>query len=406
MRQKRLMVIAGGGWQVPLIRTAKAMGLFVINSNLYPDSPGFRHSDVGLVADVRDAEKNLEFAREYKPDGVVTDQTDVSVPTVASICEQLGLPGIGSAQAQLFTNKFLMREFLRQHGYPTPEYFLSKRFEDASGFAAKIGYPIVVKPPSSQGSRGVFRVNTEAELASRYAQAARASRDGDVLAEQFIPGDLLTVEGLKTKSRHYSLAVSRRETFAHNPMLGSAQVYSPADEAIDFEQLKKQQDAVVEEMGLAFGLTHAEYIYSQGKFFLIEVAARGGGSGISSHVVPAVSGIDTNELLIRMSLGEEIDNLSPSDNAYPFALLGFLNFQPGLVKIVCGLDKVRALPGLAHISLNFAPGQRLEPPADGPSSAWKLHRSRAVAGRTSGSAKKNSRGGAGRVCLTFRSSTV
>src|SRR5258705_13805601 len=95
MRQKRLMVIAGGEWQVALIRKAKDMDLFVINSNLYPDSPGFRYSDVGLVADVRDRKKNLEFARQYQPDGIVTDQTDLSVPTVAYLCEELGLPGIG-----------------------------------------------------------------------------------------------------------------------------------------------------------------------------------------------------------------------------------------------------------------------------------------------------------------------
>jgi len=83
MRQNRLMVIAGGQWQVALIRKAKDMGLFVINSNLYPDSPGFRYADVELVADVRDRKQNLEFARQYQPDGIVTDQTDLSVPTVA-----------------------------------------------------------------------------------------------------------------------------------------------------------------------------------------------------------------------------------------------------------------------------------------------------------------------------------
>ncbi len=361
------MVIAGGQWQLPLIRKAKAMGLFVINSNLYADSPGFGEAHVGLVADARDAEKNLEFAREYKPDGVVTDQTDVSVPTVAYICEQLGLAGIGSAHAQLFTDKFLMREFLRPRGYPTPEYVLCKSVEDASKFCMTVGGPIVLKPPANQGSRGVVKIGSEAELASRYANAARASQSGDVLAEQFVPGDLLTVEGLKTKRRHYSLAVSRRETFAHNPMLGYAQVYSPADEDIDFADLRKQHDTLVEEMGLPFGLTHAEYIFSEGKFFLIEVAARGGGSGISSHIVPALSGIETNELLIRMSLREEVDATVPAAHEHSFALLGFLNFQPGAVKAVCGLEKVRTLPGLAHISLNFAPGQRLALPSDGPS---------------------------------------
>jgi hypothetical protein len=40
------------------------VGLFVINSNLYPDSPGFGYADIGLVADVRDKQKNMAFARQ------------------------------------------------------------------------------------------------------------------------------------------------------------------------------------------------------------------------------------------------------------------------------------------------------------------------------------------------------
>jgi biotin carboxylase len=297
----------------------------------------------------------------------VTDQTDISVPTVAYLCEQLGLSGISSAQARLFTNKFLMREFLCQHGYPAPEYLLCKKPGDALGLAAKVGYPIVLKPPANQGSRGVFKVKSEAELPGRFEDSVRASHDGEVIAERFIPGDGLTIEGFKTNSRHYSLTASRRETFAHNPMLGADQIYSRIPEDIDFEALTKQHDSMVEEMGLNFGITHAEYILSEGKFFLVEVAARGGGAGISSHVVPAMSGFETNELLIRMSLGERIDALAPSAKTYDFAMISFLNFQPGVVNSIVGLDKVRALPGLLHISLNIAPGQRLAPPRDGSS---------------------------------------
>jgi hypothetical protein len=124
---------------------------------------------------------------------------------------------------------------------------------------------------------------------------------------------------------------------------------------------------MVEEMGLNFGITHAEYIVSERRFFLVEVAARGGGAGISSHVVPAMSGIETNELLIRMSLREKIDALAPFARTYAFAMISFLNFQTGVVEAVHGLDKVRELPGLLHISLNIAPGQRLDPPRDGSS---------------------------------------
>jgi biotin carboxylase len=367
MPQKRLMVIAGGQWQVPLIRQAKAMGLFVINSNLYSDSPGFRYADVGLVADVRDKQKNLAFARQYQPDGIVTDQTDLSVPTVAYLCEELGLPGIGPATAELFTNKYRMRQFLRQQGYLTPEFRLCQSPADAADLGAKFGYPIVLKPPANQGSRGVFLVHTDSELPSRYAEAARLSHDDQVLAEQFLPGPGLTIEGFKTSTRHYSLAVARKEGFAHNPMLAAELIYSPGTEDMDFEALKQQHNAMVEEMGLRFGITHAEYVFSQGRFVLIEVAARGGGNNISSHIVPAISGINVNELLVRMSLGETVDSLAPRTNGVSFVALAYFNFESGTVREVCGVETVRTLPGVRDLSISIRPGQKLGPAQDGPS---------------------------------------
>ena len=361
------MVIAGGLGQVPLIRKAKAMGLFVINSNLYSDSPGFRYADVGLVADVRDKQKNLAFARQYQPDGIVTDQTDLSVPTVAYLCDELGLPGIGPAKAHLFTNKYQMREFLRERGYPTPEYRRCQSPADAAKLAAQVGYPIVLKPPANQGSRGVFVVSNDSELPVRYAEALRCSHDDHVLAERFLPGPELSVEGLKTRDRHFTLAIARKKGFAHNPMLASEVIYYPADEDMDFEVLKHQHNVMVEEMGLPFGLTHAEYIFSQGRFVLVEVAARGGGNNTSSDIVPAVSGVATNELLIRMTLGEAVDTLAPRTNGVPFAMLGFFNFDSGTVRAVSGVETVRTLPGVLDVSINAQPGRRLEPAADGSS---------------------------------------
>lgn len=42
---KRVMVIAGGTWQVPLIKKVKSLGYEVVNSNLYEDSIGFEYAD-------------------------------------------------------------------------------------------------------------------------------------------------------------------------------------------------------------------------------------------------------------------------------------------------------------------------------------------------------------------------
>lgn len=358
------MVVGGGPWQVPLIRKAKEMGLFVLNTNLYPDSPGFAYSDAHEVADVLDVDKQLAIAREYHLDGVVTDQSDIALATVASLCEALGLPGIGRSKAELFTNKVQMRNFLVEHGFDTPQFTDSASPENAVEFARMHGYPVVIKPPANQASRGVFKVNSEEELLRRYDEARSFTRNDHVLVEQYLEGSELTVEGFKTPTKHYSLAVSRKKALPNNPMVASELFYSPSTEAIDYERLKLQHDRLVEEMRLPFGITHTEYIYSNDKFYLVEVAARGGGTKISSDIVPALSGVQTNELLISLALGGQVESLSLPDVTNRYAVLSFFNFAPGLVKGITGLEQIGDLRGVLDIEMNFRAGDRIMPPAD------------------------------------------
>ena len=112
------MVIAGGDWQIELVKKAKKLGHKVICSNLYEDSPAFPFADYCEVANVLDKEKNLEIARKYKPDAVISDQSDIAVPTVAYLNEKLGLKGIGTELAALFSDKSAQRESVRKRIYP------------------------------------------------------------------------------------------------------------------------------------------------------------------------------------------------------------------------------------------------------------------------------------------------
>jgi biotin carboxylase len=358
------MVVGGGPWQVPLIRKAKEKGLFVLNTNLYPDSPGFAYSDAHEVADVLDVDRQLAIAREYRPNGIVTDQSDIALATVASLCESLGLPGIGRDKAELFTNKVRMRGFLVQNGFDTPQFANCPSPQSAVEFTRLHGYPVVIKPPANQASRGVFKANSDDALLGRYQEARSFARDGHVLVEQFLEGTELTVEGFKTATKHYSLAVSKKKALPNNPMVASELFYSPSTEGIDYKRLKSQHDRLVEEMGLPFGITHAEYIYSNDRFYLVEVAARGGGTKISSDIVPALSGVQTNELLISLALGEPVASLSAAEVVTPYAVLSFFNFEPGLVKSISGLESVRQMSGVLDIEMNFRVGDRIMAPAD------------------------------------------
>ncbi len=357
------MIIAGGEWQVPIIREAKRLGHRVINTNLYENSPGFAFADVAEVADVLDIDAHIDIARRHRPDAVLTDQSDIAVKTVAVVAEALDLPGIGAAVANRFTNKLAMRTWCRSIDVAQPGFASCSSAEDAERSATSLGMPLVVKPPASQSSRGVRRVDERSEVAEAFASAQQFSNDGSVLLENYVEGTELTAEGIATGSGHVTLALSTKAHLQHNPMVARRLVYSRDHCDIPFDELRARNDRLIEGMGLKFGLTHTEYKYSNGTFVLIETAARGGGTKISSHIVPLMSGVATNEMLIAMSLGQVVGRPEPSEIGRA-AILEFFTFPAGRVCAIEGLAEARALEGVLDLGLTFAVGDALAPPAD------------------------------------------
>lgn len=363
---KNLMVIAGGTWQVPLIKKAKELGYTVTNSNLYEDSIGFQYADYSAVADVKDKKTNLEIAKRYGVDGVVTDQSDIAVPTVAYVAEQLGLPSIGKYYAELFTDKFMMREFCRKHGFCYPEYKLCSTIEEAIDFFNQIGRKIVIKPLDSQSSRGVYIIRDESEIVKCFEDTQQYSKDGtSVLAERFIEGTEFTIDGVKTSEGHISLCVSQKGHFEYNPSIANELFFSHTNDKYDYELLRATNNKLINATQLPYGLTHAEYKYENGNYYLIEMAARGGGTKIASDIVPIMSGVDNYRFLIEKALGLEKNN-TPMEVKSRYknrcAVLKFLdiNTNEKPIKAITGIDLIKENPYVIDFALDFSVGDILK----------------------------------------------
>lgn len=302
---RRILIIAGGKWQVPLIKKAKMLGYEVVNSNLYEDSPGFEFADFKEVCDIRDKERNLKIAKTYGVEGVLSDQSDIAVPTVAYVAEKIGANTIGERMAELFSNKYKMREFCIKKGFPCPEYQLCKSVDEAIVFFEKIRKKIIIKPLDSQSSRGVYTISNLEELRKMFPMSQECSSDGKyVLAERYVSGKEFTIDGMSYGGIHHSLAISEKKHFAYNRNIASKLKFTYSNADYDYEELRQMHDQLINQSGLLFALTHAEYKYEDGKYFLIEMAARGGGTNIASDIVPYVSGIDTYKLLVNHSMRE------------------------------------------------------------------------------------------------------
>lgn len=358
----KIMVIAGGDWQIELIKKAKKMGHVVICSNLYEDSPAFLYADFCEVANVLDKEKNLEIAKKYRPDAIISDQSDIAVPTVAYLNEKLGLRGIGSELASLFTDKSKQREFCKKNGICIPDFRLCSTWQEAADFLTK--YPkAVIKPIDSQSSRGVFTVSSVEEIRNHVDETLSwANVRKQFLIEQFIEGDEFTIDGMVVNGKYFPMTISIKEMYEDNPNVSRMQTYSYYHPVYNYDLLREQNRLLIEKAGIPFGLTHSEYKYENGNFYLIESGARGGGSNLSGKIVPFMTGVDNYEFLIKQALDEKV-SFPKFDKVHleeTYSIMRFFDFGSGKIKKVCGKDYLRNVSNMIDYQFNLSPGDVLE----------------------------------------------
>jgi biotin carboxylase len=359
-----LHILGGGQWQVPTIRLAKEMGLRVLVTDLYEQRPGYALADLHERIDLTDREGTLEAARRHRVDGIVCDTTDVGVPTAAYVAEQLGLPGPGLEVALDFTDKQRMRRRLLESGVVTDVAFRAvSSGEEARAVARAFGLPVVIKPADSQSSRGVRIVRREDDACAAFEHAARASRSRSVLVEEFLPGTEATVESISVGGELHVLGISDKAHYLHRPEVARRLTY-PADFApAVMARIERLHGEVVRGLGLRDGVCHAEYMVDGETVRLVEIAARGGGSRIHSHITPWLSGLPVPRLVLEMALGRTVRAAAPARRSRA-ANLSFPALPAGKVRRIAGLDEARALPGVAEVLFEFAPGDNIAPPED------------------------------------------
>jgi biotin carboxylase len=356
----KALCLGGSAWQVDLIRRAGELGLETLVADINPDCPGRAAAKAFVQVDTNDRGALLEIARNHAVDLVLAEQTDRVVPVAAFLNETLGLPGIRPEVAERFTDKAAMRNALRGK-VPMPAYAEISTREEAVAFGAREGYPLVLKPKRAQSSMGVFKVDGPEAVLVAFTDSQAHSQDGRILVERFIEGPEITVEGLCLGGKFQVLAVSEKEHYGFNPCVARRLSYPPRYGDARMARIIETATTVVEGLGLVDGISHAEYRLLGDVPHLVEVAARGGGNRIASRIVPHVSGVDMYELLIR--------RLSGSAPILPAVLhraasLDFLEFAPGTVKAIHGLEQVKA-EGLAwELALSFGPGSVIGRPSD------------------------------------------
>lgn len=309
--QKRLLVLAAGILQVPVIKKAKEKGYYVTAVDGDSNAIGLQYADNAICANITDEEIMLEIAREQHVDGVIHPCSEVSMNVMGRINDELGLAGITKEQAIRATNKHLMREAFEKGNAPSPKSILTDSAEDAwEHLQNDFTTDGILKPSRNSGSRGIAKVvrdMNKADFINAYNIALNESRDKSVLIEQFIEGPEFSIEIIVWNGKVNVLTVTDKKTTGapHFVELGHNQPSCYSKE--DVETLKTAAVAGVKALGVNNCACHAEAKLMNGKAYLMEIGARLGGDFISTELTHLSTGIDMVAAAINVALGIEPD---------------------------------------------------------------------------------------------------
>lgn len=363
-KSKMIVVLPGTKWSEGLCKELKHRGeeILLVSPEEHPYCE--KYADVFYRSDIFLIDNIVSFCKGHNITAVMSDECDIAMPVVAELGLRLGVNTLDVDSAALFTDKYLMRDFSKKHGILYPEYRFCKNVEEAIEFRRELGKDIIIKPLDSNASHGVFTISSEKDLIDHFDEASSFSRvDNGVIAERYIYGTEFTIDGIKTPNGHFTLAISEKKHFAYNENIANELLFTHHNNRFDYDKLRRTNDSFVNQTNLRYGFTHAEYKYEDGEFYLIEIAARGGGNQISSIITQYMSGYNTYKYLVDSAISGEYEYDFSISNEYlnRASVLHFFNVpgEGGIVKEIIGEEFLKKEPSILDYGLNFGVGDEI-----------------------------------------------
>ncbi len=347
---KKILILAGTHFHIPVIRYAKSRGHHVITCDYLPDNPGHALADEYHNVSTTDRDAVLQLARDRQIDGILCFASDPAAPTAAWVAEQMGLPGSPYASVRILSEKDLFRKFLWDNGFACPTFRsftsadeLRAAYQlDAAPTAASSqqqapsaessdqlatikksesnkqsasseqtaspglpGFPLMVKPVDSSGSKGVARVDDPADLPALFDEAMRHSRCKRVIVEECIDGHQFHGDGFVYDGRLVFTCLGDHLTIGK---LNCSTIYPSGYSAEVIRTIEQEVDRLIRLSGFRQGGINIEARLSDadGKCYIIEVGPRNGGN-FTPDIIGHATGFDFVRHAVDISLGEPFE---------------------------------------------------------------------------------------------------
>ncbi|MEV6372300.1 ATP-grasp domain-containing protein [Micromonospora musae] len=284
-----------------------------------------------------------------------------SVGASASLAEALGLPGAGTAAADIFTDKHRMRLLAAEAGLANPAYELVDDPAAAAAFARRHGGRCVLKPTRRSGSLGVQILTDPEQVAGAWAETADPALTPEV-AERGLPSAVLVEQVLDGREYSVELLVTEGEMIFGNVtdkrvLLGRRPVEAghTVPTLLPDEARQALLDAAARLARAArfrTGVLHSEWIMVDGVPTLIECAARLPGDMITALISIAYE-CGFIEAYLWTMRGERPKIPTRTTGG---AAVEFLTATPGTVTAFEGVRAARRVAGVLNVHFDVTIG--------------------------------------------------
>jgi len=321
---KKLMILGGSKYILPVIEEAHKLGIYVITCDYLPNNIAHKFSDEYINVSIIDKEKTLKAAQYAKIDGIMSFACDPGVITAAYVAEKMHLPSVGSYEAvSILQDKAKFRNFLAKHNFNVPRAQGYSNIDDALKSIDEFNLPVIVKPVDSAGSKGVSKVSHKKELKDAIATALNYSISKHFIIEEFIEpkghpsdSDCFSLDG-ELKVVTFSSQRFDKET---------ANIFTPCGFSYTSSFTKKERlylESEIQRLITLLNLKTSLYnietrVGKDGLPYIMEVSPRGGGNRIS-EMINLEKSINLIKLAVMAAVGLEIsDNFKEKRNGHIF----------------------------------------------------------------------------------------
>lgn len=354
---KKLLILGANPETIPLIETAKSMGVYTVVTDPDPQAPAKKFADKGININGMDVDGLVEFCKQENIDGVLVGVADRLIEPYQKVAAALNLSCYGNEyQCEVLTNKGKFNDLCKEYNIaniPSTPFYKNSNLEN-------ITYPVFIKPTDRNSGKGMSIAYNEQELKTGIEKAFNNTSSNYILLERYMTcNDIFVsytiIDGEPILSAMADRYTCKEQNKTSQVCLGAIYPSSLLDVYMDKEYPKMVK--MLKGIGLKNAILTISAFVEDNNFYYYDPGFRLQGEAPNLHM-ENINGFDQKRFLIDIALGNELnkDNIIKADFQNNHAATIWLLLKQGTIDKIEGFEKIKNDSSIFHISRRLFEG--------------------------------------------------